>query len=147
MVVLVGVLGVAGLLALVGGGVLLGPTLLLAFNATRPLPDRVRIYADDRIGTQLERSERMILAILGVFKSGGAYVPIDPTYPEDRIHYMLSDCQARIVISEAEILEAGPYELTRLQSMFLFTRSDTIYGGTNQVQRNIIAELIHLFKL
>lgn len=41
---------------------------------------------------------------------------------------------------EAEILESGPYNLTRLQSMYLFTRSDTIYGGTNQIQRNIIAE-------
>ena len=41
---------------------------------------------------------------------------------------------------EAEMLESGPYNLTRLQSMYLFTRSDTIYGGTNQIQRNIIAE-------
>ncbi len=41
---------------------------------------------------------------------------------------------------EAELLESAPYELTRLQSLFLFTRSDTIYGGTNQIQRNIIAE-------
>lgn len=41
---------------------------------------------------------------------------------------------------EADILESAPYNLTRLQSMFLFTRSDTIYGGTNQIQRNIIAE-------
>jgi alkylation response protein AidB-like acyl-CoA dehydrogenase len=41
---------------------------------------------------------------------------------------------------EAELLEEGDYALSRLQSMFLFTRSDTIYGGTNQIQRNIIAE-------
>lgn len=41
---------------------------------------------------------------------------------------------------EADILAAAPYELTRLQSLFLFTRSDTLYGGTNQIQRNIIAE-------
>jgi alkylation response protein AidB-like acyl-CoA dehydrogenase len=41
---------------------------------------------------------------------------------------------------ESEILEEGPYQLNRLQSMYLFTRSDTIYGGTNQIQRNIIAE-------
>ncbi|USE34658.1 hypothetical protein MJO57_21340 [Endozoicomonas sp. SCSIO W0465] len=41
---------------------------------------------------------------------------------------------------ESELLEQGPYELTRLQSMYLFTRSDTIYGGSNEIQRNIIAE-------
>ncbi|MGI9282679.1 MAG: acyl-CoA dehydrogenase family protein [Endozoicomonas sp.] len=42
--------------------------------------------------------------------------------------------------AESEILPEGPYELDRLQSMYLFTRSDTIYGGTNEIQRNIIAE-------
>ncbi|MFA5121051.1 acyl-CoA dehydrogenase family protein [Zavarzinia sp.] len=43
---------------------------------------------------------------------------------------------------EAEIAEGGPgtYELTPLQQLFLFTRSDTIYAGTNEIQRNIIAE-------
>jgi alkylation response protein AidB-like acyl-CoA dehydrogenase len=41
---------------------------------------------------------------------------------------------------DAELLDGGPYQLGRLQSMFLFSRSDTIYGGTNEIQRNIIAE-------
>jgi alkylation response protein AidB-like acyl-CoA dehydrogenase len=38
------------------------------------------------------------------------------------------------------VLEGGPYQLNRLQSMYLFSRADTIYGGTNQIQRNLIAE-------
>ena len=41
---------------------------------------------------------------------------------------------------QSQILEAAPYQLSRLQAMYLFVRSDTIYGGTNQIQRNIIAE-------
>ena len=42
---------------------------------------------------------------------------------------------------QAELLEEdGDYQLSRLQSIFLFSRSDTIYAGTNQIQRNIIAE-------
>ena len=41
---------------------------------------------------------------------------------------------------DAEIAEGAPYELSGLQRMFLFTRSDTIYAGSNQIQRNIIAE-------
>jgi alkylation response protein AidB-like acyl-CoA dehydrogenase len=40
----------------------------------------------------------------------------------------------------AEIAEAGDYELTALQRLFLFTRSDTIYAGTNEIQRNVIGE-------
>ncbi len=41
---------------------------------------------------------------------------------------------------DAEIAAAAPYELTRLQRLFLFTRSDTIYAGSNEIQRNLIAE-------
>ena len=43
---------------------------------------------------------------------------------------------------EAEIAEGEPYQLNALQRMFLFTRSDTIYAGSNQIQRNIISERV-----
>jgi alkylation response protein AidB-like acyl-CoA dehydrogenase len=55
-------------------------------------------------------------------------------------HRNLGKLAMDVLGAEAEICEAGPYQLGRLQSMYLFTRSDTIYGGTNQIQRNIIAE-------
>ena len=41
---------------------------------------------------------------------------------------------------ESEIAAGAPYELTPLQLMYLFARSDTLYGGSNQIQRNIIGE-------
>ena len=65
-------------------------------------------------------------------------------------HRSLGELAMDVMGPECEILDGGPYELSRLQSMYLFVRSDTIYGGTNQVQRNIIAErglglsLIHI---
>ena len=41
----------------------------------------------------------------------------------------------------ADLAEPEPgYELTPLQRLFLFTRADTIYGGSNQIQRNLIGE-------
>ncbi len=55
-------------------------------------------------------------------------------------HRNLGKLAMDVLGAQSEILDGGPYELTRLQSMYLFTRSDTIYGGTNQIQRNIIAE-------
>lgn len=55
-------------------------------------------------------------------------------------HRNLGKLAMDVLGPEAELLEAAPYELNRLQSLFLFTRADTIYGGTNQIQRNIIAE-------
>lgn len=55
-------------------------------------------------------------------------------------HRDLGELAMDVLGPEADILDGGPYELSRLQSMFLFVRSDTIYGGTNQIQRNQIAE-------
>ncbi|WP_167498118.1 non-ribosomal peptide synthetase, partial [Flavobacterium resistens] len=64
------------------------------------LRETYKIQADDLIGIKLERSEQMILAILGILKSGAAYVPIDPSYPQARIAYIEKDSNCKIVIDE-----------------------------------------------
>jgi alkylation response protein AidB-like acyl-CoA dehydrogenase len=55
-------------------------------------------------------------------------------------HRNLGKLAMDVLGPHAEIAEGGPYDLTALQRLFLFTRSDTIYAGTNQIQRNIIGE-------
>lgn len=46
-----------------------------------------------------DRSVETIIGILGIIKSGGAYLPIDEDYPKARIKYMIEDCKSRIVLS------------------------------------------------
>ncbi|KAJ6643677.1 N-(5-amino-5-carboxypentanoyl)-L-cysteinyl-D-valine synthase [Pseudolycoriella hygida] len=58
----------------------------------------VTIHPDEKIALILEKSDLLILSILGVWKSGAAFVPIDPSYPEERIQFMLEDTQSKIVI-------------------------------------------------
>ena len=60
------------------------------------------VLLEDLVGICIDRSLEMIIGILGIMKSGGAYVPIDPTYPEDRINFMLSDSRAKIVLSSSD---------------------------------------------
>ena len=55
-------------------------------------------------------------------------------------HVELGKLAMDVLGPEAELLAGAPYELTRLQALFLFTRADTLYGGSNEIQRNIIAE-------
>lgn len=56
----------------------------------------------------MERSVEMMIAILAVLKTGAAYVPIDPTYPEERIGYMLQDTAAPLVVSTSTISKNLP---------------------------------------
>ncbi len=55
-------------------------------------------------------------------------------------HQNLGKLAMDVLGDEAGVLEGASYELGPLQRLFLFTRSDTIYGGSNEIQRNIIAE-------
>jgi hypothetical protein len=55
-------------------------------------------------------------------------------------HRDAGELAMEVMGADAEICAGAPYALTRFQSRFLFSRSDTIYGGTNEIQRNIIAE-------
>jgi tyrocidine synthetase-3 len=58
------------------------------------------IVQGDLIGITVERSEKMIAGLLGILKSGGAYVPIDPHYPQERIDYIIKDSRCRVVLTE-----------------------------------------------
>ncbi len=64
----------------------------------RYLHDR-NVCEDMLIGICLERSLEMIVGILGILKSGAAYVPIDPNYPKERINYILKDAKITHLLS------------------------------------------------
>ncbi|HKX86732.1 MAG TPA: amino acid adenylation domain-containing protein [Flavobacterium sp.] len=64
------------------------------------LRDKYKINPDDLIGIKLDRSDKMIVVILGILKSGAAYVPIDVTYPIERIEYIENDSNSKVVIDE-----------------------------------------------
>jgi len=63
------------------------------------------IRPDDRVGLLLDRSEWMVIGVLGILKAGGAYVPIDVNYPDERIRYIVKDSGCSIILSEEKHLE------------------------------------------
>ncbi len=58
------------------------------------------------------------------------------------LHQQLGELAMRVLGPAAEIAGGAPYDLTALQRMFLYSRADTIYGGSNEIQRNIIGERV-----
>lgn len=63
------------------------------------------ISANELVGIQLERSERMSLAIIAVLKAGAGYVPIGTDYPEERVAYIINDAKIKVLIDEEELLK------------------------------------------
>ena len=59
------------------------------------------VGADVPVGVMVERGSALYVAILAVLKAGGAYLPMDPGYPADRLQFMLEDAQAKVVITES----------------------------------------------
>ena len=58
---------------------------------------------DVTVGLHVERSLEMVVGILAILKAGGAYVPIDTGFPAERVAYMVSDSQARLVLTKESI--------------------------------------------
>ncbi len=66
------------------------------------------------VGICLERSWRLLVAILGVLKAGGAYVPLDPAYPKDRLAFILGDAQAPVLLTQESLRNLLPTDTARL---------------------------------
>lgn len=61
------------------------------------------IKTGDVVGVVLDRSPELLITLLAILKAGAAYVPIDPTYPQDRIAFMLTDSSAGLLITSFPI--------------------------------------------
>jgi amino acid adenylation domain-containing protein len=66
------------------------------------------VQPDARVGLCVERGLGMVVGLLGILKSGAAYVPLDPAYPRDRLQYMLEDAAPQVVLTQERLKELLP---------------------------------------
>ncbi|MGA4254993.1 amino acid adenylation domain-containing protein, partial [Ralstonia nicotianae] len=59
------------------------------------------VAPDARVGLCVERGLPMVIGVLGILKAGGSYVPLDPSYPRDRLAYMLEDSAPVAVVAQS----------------------------------------------
>ncbi len=69
---------------------------------------RQGVGPDVLVGICAERSLELVIGLLGILQAGGAYVPIDPSYPADRIAYMLKDAAPAVLITQPGLREQLP---------------------------------------
>src|SRR6185436_6976234 len=60
------------------------------------------------VGICMERSVELAIGILGILKAGGAYLPLDQTYPLDRLAFMLHDAQTSLLITQQRLVARLP---------------------------------------
>jgi amino acid adenylation domain-containing protein/non-ribosomal peptide synthase protein (TIGR01720 family) len=60
---------------------------------------------EDRVGICLERSSELIVAMMGVVKAGGVYVPLDPEFPGERMRVLLEDAEVGVILSRRQFAE------------------------------------------
>lgn len=64
------------------------------------------VRADELVAIVMDRGPHLLAAALGILKAGAAYVPLDPTLPLERIHYMLANSRARVVLTQSRYRDA-----------------------------------------
>jgi amino acid adenylation domain-containing protein/FkbM family methyltransferase len=69
---------------------------------------KLGVRPEARVGVMLERSPEMVITLLGVLKAGAAYVPLDPAYPTNRLHYVIDDSQAEHVVTQCSLVGLLP---------------------------------------
>ncbi|MGB7605975.1 MAG: amino acid adenylation domain-containing protein, partial [Lutisporaceae bacterium] len=81
------------------------------------------IVPDAMVGIMAERSIEMVIGIMAILKVGGAYVPIDPEYPEDRIAYILADSDASILLTQRALKDKVQFDgdIIELEDECLFS--------------------------
>jgi len=71
-------------------------------NIVASLLVEVGVGAECFVALLMERSIEMVIGMLAILKAGGAYVPMDIRYPEERIQYMLNDCQPKAIFTNCD---------------------------------------------
>src|SRR5258705_9245242 len=66
---------------------------------------RLGVGPEVLVGICVERSLEMIVGILGILKARGAYLPLDPSYPPERLSFMLGDGEVTVVLTQKHLLE------------------------------------------
>ncbi|NJL52306.1 MAG: AMP-binding protein [Hydrococcus sp. SU_1_0] len=93
------------------------------------------VQAETLVGICLDRSLAMIIGLFAILKAGGAYVPLDPNYPAARLAHILEDSGAKILLTQAKLLDRLP--TTSAKVVYLDRDWQNIVAIAERSQREI----------
>ena len=95
----------------------------------------------DLVAIMVDRSEQLMIGLLGILKAGGAYIPIDPAYPEKRVLYILEDSGASILLTSEKLGKGLDY---RGLTLYLEKEDDSWPQSINMPRINNPEDLCYL---
>ncbi len=99
------------------------------------------------VGVMLDRSIEVMVALVAILKAGGAYLPLDPDYPQQRLHFMLADSQARLVITDSSyssrLIDSSAAELIVMDQQTEQINAHSNQAVTSQVSGDNLAYIIY----
>jgi amino acid adenylation domain-containing protein len=66
------------------------------------------VSPESLVGLSMERTPEMVVGVLGILKAGGAYLPLDPSYPRERLAFMLDDARVSVLVTQSQLAERLP---------------------------------------
>jgi len=78
---------------------------------------RLGVGADVPVGVHMERSLELVVGLLAVLKAGGAYLPLDPAYPADRLAYMAAESRAPVILTQPGLRAGLPPRAAEVVSL------------------------------
>ena len=75
---------------------------------------RLRVRPGDKVALLLDRTPDSVATVLAILKCGAAYVPLEPSYPEDRLGFMIADAEARVVVTSRSLERRLPAGVDKL---------------------------------
>ncbi|MFM6247653.1 MAG: non-ribosomal peptide synthetase [Dolichospermum sp.] len=109
---------------------------------------RLGVKPETLVGIFIERSLEMVVALLAVLKAGAAYVPLDPSYPPDRLTYMLADAQVYLLLTTGKLLKTNS-EIAHLAQEYTVIDLDSEWDkiSTSQTSKDNPVSSVQLHNL
>ncbi|VEP16805.1 Amino acid adenylation domain protein [Hyella patelloides LEGE 07179] len=104
------------------------------------------VKPEELVGICVERSVETVLGILATLKAGGAYLPLDPDYPPERLAYMLDDAQVKVLLTQQNLLTKLPNSQTQIICLDQDKhkiRQESPENLTSEVQGDSLAYVIY----
>ena len=105
---------------------------------------KLGVQPESRVGIFLERSPLLIVGLLAILKAVGTYVPLDPTYPSDRLGFMLSDAGVEVILTQQKLSADLPSHSAHLVSLDDQWSSIAKESPNNPENRVTLSNLVYI---